>query len=90
MGPRQKGPSTPDARVGTGHGVSLLELVAALNRALGTALAPVFDPTRAGDVKFSRADVTRARADLGYPPLVEFEDGLRQTVEWHLRARELA
>ena len=33
---------------------------------------------------------TGMRADLGYPPSVEFEDGLRQTVEWHLRARELA
>ena len=71
--------------VGTGRSISVLELVAALNRVLGTHLDPVFGPTRAGDVKFSRADITRTRADLGYDPAVSFEDGLKRTVEWHLR-----
>jgi UDP-glucose 4-epimerase len=70
--------------VGTGHSVSLLELVATLNRILGTALAPVFGPSRAGDVKFSQADVNQIRADLDYTPMVSFEEGLRQTVEWYL------
>ena len=73
--------------VGTGKSVTLLELVAALNRVLGTELAPTFAPTRAGDVKFSQADVSRTRADLGYDPQVTFEDGLRQTVEWYLQSR---
>ncbi|MBM3983842.1 MAG: NAD-dependent epimerase/dehydratase family protein [Planctomycetes bacterium] len=82
----------PDAsgnvyNVGTGRSVTLLELVAALNAILGTDLAPTFVPTRAGDVKFSQADIRRTRADLGYDPAVSFEDGLRQTVEWHLAAR---
>jgi UDP-glucose 4-epimerase len=70
--------------VGTGRSVSVLELIAALNRALGTDLAPTFGPTRTGDVKFSKADIRRTRADLGYEPAVSFEDGLRQTVKWHL------
>lgn len=79
----------PDAsgnvyNVGTGRSVTLLELVAALNRVLGTNLAPTFAPTRAGDVKFSKADIRRTRADLGYDPVVTFENGLRETVEWHL------
>jgi UDP-glucose 4-epimerase len=73
--------------VGTGRSVTLLELVAALNRVLGTDLAPEFAPARAGDVRFSRADVRRTRADLGYDPRVTFEDGLRDTVEWYLRTR---
>ena len=78
----------PDAsgnvyNVGTGRSVTLLELVAALNRVLGTNLAPTFAPTRAGDVKFSKADIRRTRADLGYDPVVTFENGLRETVEWH-------
>jgi UDP-glucose 4-epimerase len=76
--------------VGTGSSVTLLELVAALNRILGTGLAPTFAPTRAGDVKFSQADIRRTRADLGYEPAVAFEDGLRQTVEWHLGTRPVA
>jgi UDP-glucose 4-epimerase len=72
--------------VGTGRSVTLLELVAGLNDALGTNLAPTFGPPRAGDVKFSQADIRRTRADLGYDPRVSFEDGLRKTVEWHLGA----
>jgi UDP-glucose 4-epimerase len=79
----------PDAsgnvyNVGTGRSVTLLELIAALNVVLGTNLAPTFAPTRAGDVKFSRADIRRTRADLGYNPAVTFEEGLRETVLWHL------
>ncbi|MDB5311134.1 MAG: biosynthesis protein WbpP [Gemmataceae bacterium] len=70
--------------VGTGRSISVLELIAALNHILGTDLTPVFGSTRAGDVKFSRADISRTRADLGYEPAVSFEDGLRRTVDWHL------
>src|SRR4051794_20946021 len=73
--------------VGTGRSISLLDLVAGLNRVLGKSLEPVFGPTRAGDVKFSRADISRTRADLGYDPAVAFEAGLDQTVRWYLRAR---
>jgi UDP-glucose 4-epimerase len=69
--------------VGTGRSVSVLDLVATLNRVLGTRLDPIFGPTRAGDVKFSRADISRTRADLGYDPAVCFEDGLRRTVAWY-------
>jgi UDP-glucose 4-epimerase len=83
----------PDAsgnvyNVGTGRSVTLLDLVEALNRVLGTNLAPAFAPARAGDVKFSKADVRRTRADLGYNPAVGFEDGLRETVKWHLATSE--
>ena len=69
--------------VGTGRSVSVLDLVAALNRILGTRLAPTFGPSRPGDVRYSRADITRTRDDLGYDPTVTFEDGLRRTVEWY-------
>jgi UDP-glucose 4-epimerase len=70
--------------VGTGRSVTVLDLVAALNRILGTDLEPVFGPARVGDVRFSKADIRRTRAELGYEPEVSFEDGLRKTVEWYL------
>lgn len=70
--------------VGTGQTVSVTQLVEALNRVLGTELQPEYGPTRTGDVKFSMADITRTRDDLGYDPLVTFEDGLTRTVEWYL------
>ena len=68
--------------VGTGRGVTLLELAAALNRLLGTAVTPSHGPPRVGDVRHSCADISRARRDLGYEPRVAFEDGLAETVRW--------
>ena len=72
--------------VGTGRSVTVLDLIAGLNRVLGTDLEPTFGPTRAGDVRFSRADIRRTREDLGYDPTVGFEDGLRRTVQWYLES----
>jgi UDP-glucose 4-epimerase len=69
--------------VGTGRSVTVLDLVAALNRLLGTDSAPRHAPARAGDVRHSRADISRARLDLGYEPAVAFEDGLAETLRWY-------
>ena len=66
--------------VGTGSRISLLELVEAINRALGTDLAPEFLPPRVGDVRDSQASLEKARAVLGYEPAVDFEEGLRRTL----------
>jgi UDP-glucose 4-epimerase len=67
--------------VGTGHRISLLDLVASLNRIFGTNLEPVFQAPRAGDVRDSLASLERIEIVLGYKPLVSFEEGLRRTVE---------
>jgi nucleoside-diphosphate-sugar epimerase len=66
--------------VGTGRRVSLLDLVAAINDALGTKLEPEFRPLREGDVRDSQASLDRIREALGYRPVVDFEDGLRRTL----------
>jgi UDP-glucose 4-epimerase len=69
--------------VGTGRGVTLLALLAVLNRLLGTSVGPRHAPPRAGDVRHSRADISRARRELGYEPTVAFEDGLARTLQWY-------
>jgi UDP-glucose 4-epimerase len=69
------------ANVGTGARISLLELVAAINRVLGTSLEPRFEPARAGDVRDSQASLERIRELLGYTPTVAFEEGLRRTLQ---------
>jgi UDP-glucose 4-epimerase len=69
--------------VGTGRSVTVLDLVAELNRLFGADVAPTFGQARAGDVRYSRADIRRTRQDLGYEPDVTFEEGLRRTVEWY-------
>jgi UDP-glucose 4-epimerase len=67
--------------VGTGRRISLLDLVAAINAILGTHLEPEFQPPRAGDVRDSLASLDRIRQVLNYEPKVDFEDGLRRTVD---------
>jgi UDP-glucose 4-epimerase len=69
--------------VGTGSSITVLDLVAVLNRLLGSQLVPQHAPSRAGDVRFSRADISRARKELGYEPTVDFEDGIEQTLRWY-------
>lgn len=69
--------------VGTGKSVTVLDLVAALNRVLGTQLKPVHGPARVGDVRNSRADISRACRELGYAPVVPFEEGLARTLAWY-------
>ena len=66
-----------------GQSISLLQLVAELNRLTGQSLKPVFEPPRVGDVKSSLADVTAAREALGYQSAVSWEDGLQRTLEFY-------
>jgi nucleoside-diphosphate-sugar epimerase len=61
---------------------SLNELVRLLAGLTGKEVAPHYRAARAGDVRHSEADISRARRILGYQPRVSFEDGLRQTVEY--------
>ncbi len=67
--------------VGTGRRIRLLDLVDSLNRILGTALEPEFREPRPGDVRDSLASLERIGGVLGYRPLVDFDEGLRRTVE---------
>ena len=46
-------------------------------------LKPAYAPERAGDVRHSLADVCRAKELLGYEPIVNFRDGLTETLEWY-------
>jgi UDP-glucose 4-epimerase len=69
--------------VGVGASITVLDLVAALNRLMGKSLQPSFGPARAGDVRYSRADISRARNELGYAPEVTFPDGLAHTLRWY-------
>ncbi|HVK10987.1 MAG TPA: NAD-dependent epimerase/dehydratase family protein [Gemmataceae bacterium] len=69
--------------VGMGSSVTVLGLVAALNKLMGKSLKVNHGETRAGDVRYSQADISRTRADLGYSPTVSFEDGLAKTLAWY-------
>jgi len=68
--------------VGGGQRSSLLEIKAHLEEILGKPLAAYHTPARAGDVRHTQADLTRAAERLGYRPLVSFREGLEKTVEY--------
>ncbi len=66
-----------------GGRVVLNDLVAQLNGILGSDLAPIHAPERPGDILHSQADISKARALLGYEPAIDFSEGLRRTVDWY-------
>ena len=72
--------------VATGHRISLLDLLAAMQQITGTAIDPIFSEARAGDVRDSLADISKAQRLLGYAPAVPFEEGLAATVDWYRAA----
>jgi nucleoside-diphosphate-sugar epimerase len=67
----------------TGRRITLNETFAALKPLTGYKGEVNYAPERAGDIKHSLADITQAQKHLGYKVLVDFEDGLRRTVEWY-------
>ena len=68
--------------VATGGRISLNALLRAMNKIVGTNLQPIYQEPRAGDVRDSQADITKAKTLLGYTPLVSLEEGLEKTLEW--------
>ena len=67
----------------TGGNISLLELLDSLNEALGTDVKPIHEPPRPGDIRDSMADVALARELLGYEPQVDFQEGLRRSIDYY-------
>ena len=80
---------TPGYRVynlGGDHPVTLATLVETIERVLGKRAVINRLPSQPGDVERTWADLTRARADLGYAPSVTLEEGLRRYHAWLLSA----
>ena len=69
--------------IATGRRVTLNETFKLLQTLTSYAGPPSYGPERGGDIKHSLADISRAEAALGYKPRVDFEEGLRRTVEWY-------
>jgi len=69
--------------VATGHRVTLNETFKLLQPLTAYSGQPRYEPERGGDIKHSLADISKAEAALGYKPKINFEEGLRLTVEWY-------
>lgn len=82
-----KAPATQAAgqmfNVATGKRADLNQAFQLLKKITGYSGEVKYGPERSGDVKHSLADLSRAEKHLGYKPTVDFEDGLRRTVDWY-------
>ena len=61
----------------------LLDVYKALNDALGKDIEPIFGPPRAGDIRHSNANVSKAKKLLGFEPEYSFVDGIKIAIEWY-------
>jgi UDP-glucuronate 4-epimerase len=68
--------------LGGNRPIPLRDLVSVLSRALGIEPRVQWLPMQPGDVEHTSADLTKARAGLGYVPRVEFAEGIARFVEW--------
>ncbi len=61
----------------------LIDIYYGLTEALGKDIEPEFGPERAGDIRHSNADISKARELLGYNPEYSFEEGIKLAIDWY-------
>ena len=61
----------------------LIDIYYGLTKALGVNIEPNFGPDRAGDIKHSNADISKARKLLGYDPDWSFDRGIQAAIAWY-------
>lgn len=61
----------------------LIDIYNTLNKALGKNIKPIYGPDRAGDIKHSNADISKAKKYLGYNPDYSFSDGIKLAIDWY-------
>lgn len=61
----------------------LIDIYYDLCKALGKEVEPNFGPDRAGDIKHSNADISKAKKLLGYDPEYDFKKGIELAIEWY-------
>jgi nucleoside-diphosphate-sugar epimerase len=67
--------------VACGERITLNSLLGELQAIIGSAVEPEYDESRAGDVRHSLAEISRARQALGYDPSFTLREGLTRTVK---------
>ncbi|MGQ9651213.1 MAG: UDP-glucuronic acid decarboxylase family protein [Phycisphaerae bacterium] len=72
--------------LGNDSEITLLELVGAIEKAMGRSLSVEYRPLPQDDPCRRRPDLTKARTLLGYEPKVPLEEGVRKTIEYFRRA----
>ena len=61
----------------------LIDIYYGLTKALGVDIEPKYGPNRAGDIRHSNADISKAKEMLGYDPEWSFERGIKVAIQWY-------
>jgi nucleoside-diphosphate-sugar epimerase len=69
--------------IACGASCSVIAMYRKLSELIEVDMEPTFTEPRVGDVRMSRADIALAKEDLGYEVEVDFDEGLRRTVDWY-------
>src|SRR2546426_1481260 len=69
--------------IACGDRITVNSMLQQVNTIIGKDIAPIYAEPRAGDIKHSQADITKAQEHLGYQPKISFEEGLQNTIEWY-------
>lgn len=68
--------------VACGRRYTLNQLVEKIGEIIGKKIEPRYTDPRPGDILHSQGDISAARKILGYEPKIDFEEGLRRTIDW--------
>lgn len=66
-----------------GDRITINEVIASINKILGTSIDPLYVDERPGDVRHSCADIRLVKELLGFEPVVAFDDGLKRAIEYY-------
>ena len=69
--------------IGAGGREYLIDVYHDLCKALGKEVEPNLGPNRAGDIRDSNADISKAKELLGYDPEYDFEKGINLAIDWY-------
>ncbi len=79
-------PSGEVINIACGQNISLNTLLEKVVKHLGQSVQAEYLAPRPGDVRDSLADITLAQKIIGYEPVLYFDEGLAQTVQWYANA----
>jgi nucleoside-diphosphate-sugar epimerase len=72
----------PAFNIATSEQRSVLDIAGAVGNVIGEKPKLEFAPARAGELNRSALDVSKAKRVLGWSPQYQFEDGLRELIDW--------
>jgi UDP-N-acetylglucosamine 4-epimerase len=70
-----------------GDQMSLNDMIEMLKELTGKDIEPIYGPERPGDVKHSKADISKIKELLNYQPKLRFKEGLKRVYDWYLESK---